>query len=135
MEDLKTHTMQPATAMEHKAEMPHHKSHHLDMLMEVISEISSGKVAGDNWMVDDCGNLKIMVGNTSVEKTELNASGYCGCDPVVLDVKIVMETNCAQKKAWKRGIEFSKEKQKEYLAEEAELELKHKMPKEIIINL
>jgi hypothetical protein len=46
-----------------------------------------------------------------------------------------METNCAQKKACKRGIEFSKEKQKEYLAEEAELELKHKMPKEIIINL
>jgi hypothetical protein len=65
----------------------------------------------------------------------LNASGCCGCDPVVLDVKLVMETNCAQKNAWRRGIEYSKEKQKEYSKEETKFELKNKMPKEIIINL
>ena len=50
----------------------------------------------------------------------------------------MIATNCLQKKAWKRGIEYSKHKYAENVEEYSEFkeEEEHRnLPKEIIINL
>lgn len=102
----------------------HHEHHekNVNPIMEAFEQMSQGKVSGDNWMVDECGNLKIMLHNHTAEN--LDETSECCQELAVFDVKVMIATNCLQKKAWKRGIEYSKEKYS-----------KDKMPKEIIINL
>lgn len=116
-------------------------THQYMPLADVFEQMAHGKVSGDNWMVDDCGNLKIMLHNTTAKNLDEH-SECCDCCPemAVFDVKVMIATNCLQKKAWSRGIEYTKAKYaKDY--EEAEeyredhLEMETRKPKEIIINL
>lgn len=113
--------------------------HHYMPLAEVFEQMSNGKVSGDNWMVDDCGNLKIMLHNTTAKNLE--ESSECCQDLAVFDVKVMIATNCLQKKAWGRAIEYSKAKyandyetSEEYKEDVLEMH-NHSKPKEIIINL
>jgi hypothetical protein len=109
-------------------------THHLMPLAEVFEQMSHGKVSGDNWMVDDCGNLKIMLHNNTVKN--LDEHSECCEDLAVFDVKVMIATNCLQKKAWSRGIEYSKEKySKHHHEEEEHLDMHPNTPTEIIINL
>jgi hypothetical protein len=78
-------------------------------------------------MIDECGNLKIMLHNHTAEN--LDETSECCQDLAVFDVKVMIATNCLQKKAWSRGIEYSKNKYSKSANEEKYL------PKEIIINL
>ena len=105
----------------------HGMRHTTTSIAEVFEQMSHGKVSGDNWMVDECGNLKIMLHNNTVEN--LDETSECCQDLAVFDVKVMIATNCLQKKAWSRGIEYSKNKYSKSSEEE-----KHN-PKEIIINL
>ena len=116
--------------------------HHYMPIAEVFEQMSNGKVSGDNWMVDECGNLKIMLHNTTAKNLDEHHDG-CECceDLAVFDVKVMIATNCLQKKAWNRAIEYSKtkytkdyEKAEEY-REELHEHLSDSKPKEIIINL
>lgn len=116
--------------------------HHYMPLAEVFEQMSHGKVSGDNWMVDDCGNLKIMLHNTTAKNLDEHTD-CCDCCPdmAVFDVKVMIATNCLQKKAWSRGIEYTKakyakdyEEAEEYREDQLEMS-SHTKPKEIIINL
>lgn len=113
-----------------------HPANSMMSIMEVFEQMQHGKVSGDNWMVDECGNLKIMLHNHTVEN--LDETSSCCQDMAVFDVKVMIATNCLQKKAWKRGIEYAKHKYAENVEEYAEFkeeEEHHHSPKEIIINL
>lgn len=109
-------------------------AYHLKPITEVFEQMSNGKVSGDNWMVDDCGNLKIMLHNNTVKN--LDEHSDCCEDLAVFDVKVMIATNCLQKKAWSRGIEYSKEKySKHSYDKEDNLDVHPSSPTEIIINL
>ena len=112
--------------------------HHYMPLAEVFEQMSNGKVSGDNWMVDDCGNLKIMLHNTTAKN--LDESSECCQDLAVFDVKVMIATNCLQKKAWGRAIDYTKVKYADDYKEAEEyredtVEWGSSKPKEIIINL
>ena len=117
-------------------------THHYMSISEVFEQMSQGKVSGDNWMVDECGNLKIMLHNSTAKNLDEHHDG-CECceDLAVFDVKVMIATNCLQKKAWGRAIEYSKTKyandyetSEEYKEDVLEMH-NHSKPKEIIINL
>lgn len=114
-----------------------------ELLLEAVEQLSTGKVCGDSWCVDDCGCLRLMIKNSAVEANNLTASGCCGCHPAVLDVKVVMETTCQQREAWKKGLAYSESKRLEHEIESDEMDLQEaiskieetKKPKQIVINL